>query len=396
MRNARTVFVGTLATALLLAAGCTSGGGSGGGPGAPGTSQEQGPVAKLSITPANGTKKVAPDTGVSVKATDGKVTKLTVADAKGREVRGTLGADGTWHPTWPLRPSTAYTVSAQATGTDGKPVTAQATFTTLKPKRVLESGMSPLDGEKVGVGMPVQLLLSQPVTAEKDRVAVEKSLVVRMSKPVEGAWSWVSDREVQFRPREYWPVGEKVTVVAHLAGLRTGRDLWGTKDRSLTFTVGDEHITEVSNATHQAVVRENGEVVKTIPVSLGKPGDDSWSGVMIAQEKAASTVMDSATIGKPGEYRITTKWNVRMTYSGTFFHAAPWSTGAQGNSNVSHGCVNASPANARWFYEFTQRGDIIEVKGTSRKLRFGNGPTPWAKSWDGWLAGSALGKPINS
>ncbi|MGW0202288.1 Ig-like domain-containing protein [Nonomuraea sp. NPDC003201] len=396
MRNARTVLVGTFATALLLAAGCTSGGGSGGGPGEPGTSQEQGPVAKLSITPANGTEKVAPDAGVSVKATDGKVTKLTVADAKGREVRGTLGADGMWHPRWPLRPSTAYTVSAQATGTDGKPVTAQATFTTLKPKRALESGMSPLDGEKVGVGMPVQLLLSQPVTAEKDRVAVERSLVVRMSKPVEGAWSWVSDREVQFRPREYWPVGEKVTVVAHLAGLRAGRDLWGTKDRSLTFTVGDEHITEVSNATHQAVVRENGEVVKTIPVSLGKPGDDSWSGVMIAQEKAASTVMDSATIGKPGEYRITTKWNVRMTYSGTFFHAAPWSTGAQGNSNVSHGCVNASPANARWFYEFTQRGDIIEVKGTSRKLRFGNGPTPWAKSWDDWLAGSALGKPVNS
>ncbi|MFI7228075.1 Ig-like domain-containing protein [Nonomuraea angiospora] len=396
MRNPRTVLVGTFATALLLAVGCSSGGDSGGGPGAPVKSQEQGPVAKLSITPANGTKKVAPDAGVSVKATDGKVTKLTVADTKGHEVRGTLGADGTWRPTWPLRPSTAYTVSAQATGTDGKPVTAQATFTTLKPKRALESGMSPLDGEKVGVGMPVQLLLSQPVTAQKDRAAVEKSLVVRMSKPVEGAWSWVSDREVQFRPREYWPVGEKVTVVAHLAGLRAGRDLWGTKDRSLTFTVGDEHITEVSNATHQAVVRENGEVVKTIPVSLGKPGDDSYSGVMIAQEKAAETVMDSATIGKPGEYRIRTKWNVRMTYSGTFFHAAPWSTGAQGNSNVSHGCVNASPANARWFYEFTQRGDIIEVKGTSRKLQFGNGPTPWAKSWDDWLAGSALGKPINS
>ncbi|MFI7125108.1 Ig-like domain-containing protein [Nonomuraea sp. NPDC050153] len=395
MRNRRTVLFGTFTAALLIAAGCSSGGGAGGGPGAPAKSQEPGPVAKLAITPADGTKKVAPDAGVAVKATDGKLTKLTVADAKGREVRGTLGADGTWHPRWPLRPSTAYTVNAQATGTDGKPVAARATFTTLKPKRALESGMAPLDGEKVGVGMPVQLLLSRPVTTQDARAAVEKSLVVRMSKPVEGAWSWVSDREVQFRPREYWPVGEKVTVVAHLAGLRAGQDVWGTKDRSLTFTVGDEHITEVSNKTHQAVVRENGEVVKTIPVSLGKPGDDSWSGTMIAQEKAASTLMDSATIGKPGEYRITTRWNVRMTYSGTFFHAAPWSTGAQGSRNVSHGCVNASPANAKWFYQFTQRGDIIKVTGTSRKLRFGNGPTPWAKSWDDWLAGSALGKSIN-
>ncbi|MEU6787592.1 Ig-like domain-containing protein [Nonomuraea angiospora] len=393
MRNGRTILVSTFTATLLLTAGCTSGGSN---PPRPAGPQERALAAKLSITPANGTKKVAPDAGVSVKATGGKVTKLTVADAKGHEVRGTLGAGGTWRPAWPLRPATTYTVNAQATGADGKPVTARATFTTLKPKRVLESGMSPLDGEKVGVGMPIQLLLSRPVTARSDRAAVERSLEVRMSKPVEGAWSWVSDREVQFRPREYWPVGEKVTVVAHLAGLRAGRDVWGTKDRSLTFTVGDEHITKIRNATHRAVVRENGNVVKTIPVSLGKKGDDSWSGVMIAQEKAASTLMDSATIGRPGEYYAHTKWNVRMTYSGMFFHAAPWSTGAQGNSNVSHGCVNASMANARWFYNFTQRGDIIEVTGTSRKLEFGNGPTPWAKSWDDWLADSALGKSINA
>ncbi|SDH05662.1 L,D-transpeptidase [Nonomuraea jiangxiensis] len=397
MRHGRitvTSLVTSILTAvLLLAAGCSSGGDPA-HPGQANAPERQGPVAKLSITPADGATKVAPDAGITVKATDGKVTKVTVADAKGKKVSGTLGADGAWRPRWPLRPSTAYTVSAEATGTDGQPVTSAAKFTTLKPKRVLQSGMSPLDGEKVGVGMPVQLLLSQPVSAVKDRAAIERSLVVRMSKPVEGAWSWVSDREVQFRPREYWPVGEKVTVVAHLAGVRAGSGLYGTKDRSLTFTVGPEHITKVSAETHRAVVRENGEVVKTIPVSLGRPGDDSYSGTMIAQEKNPEMVMDSATIGEPGEYRIKTQWNVRMTYSGTFFHAAPWSTGSQGNSNVSHGCVNASPANARWFYEFTQRGDIIQVSGTSRKLRFGNGPTPWAKSWDSWLAGSALGKPI--
>ncbi|MEV1169002.1 Ig-like domain-containing protein, partial [Nonomuraea sp. NPDC049784] len=304
--------------------------------------------------------------------------------------------DGTWRPRWPLKPSTAYTVSAQATGTDGKQVTAQAGFTTLKPKRVLETSMSPMNGEKVGVGMPVQLLLTQPVTEQKDRAAVERSLEVQMSKPVEGAWSWVSNREVQFRPREYWPAGEKVTVVAHLSGLRAGRNLWGTKDHSLTFTVGPEHITKIRNSTHQAVVRKNGEVVKTIPISLGKPGDESYSGIMIAQEKAADVLMDSATIGRPGEYYAHTKWNVRMTYSGTYFHAAPWSTDAQGSRNVSHGCVNASSANARWFYKFTQRGDIIEVRGTKRKLQFGNGPTPWAKSWEDWLAGSALNKSINA
>ncbi|WP_433437734.1 L,D-transpeptidase [Nonomuraea sp. CA-141351] len=392
MRNGGTIFVSTFTVVLLLAAGCSSGGSNT----PPEKQQERGPVAKLSITPADGTKKVAPDTGIGVKVTDGKVTKVTVADAKGNEVSGSAGADGTWRPRWPLKPSTAYTVSAQATGTDGKQVTAQAKFTTLKPKRVLETSMSPANGEKVGVGMPVQLRLSQPVTEQNDRAAVERSLEVQMSKPVEGAWSWVSNREVMFRPREYWPAGEKVTVVAHLSGLRAGRNLWGTKDHNLTFTVGPEHITKIRNSTHQAVVRKNGKVVKTIPISLGKPGDESYSGIMIAQEKAADVLMDSATIGRPGEYYAHTKWNVRMTYSGTYFHAAPWSTDAQGSRNVTHGCVNASSANARWFYKFTQLGDIIEIRGTKRKLQFGNGPTPWAKSWEEWVAGSALNKSINA
>lgn len=403
MRNGRTsptptsTLIVVAAAVALAVTGCTSpGGGTQGGPdqGEQSGRSQRSPAATLTITPANGAKKVAPDTGIAVKATGGEVTKVTVADAKGRTVKGAIGSDGTWRPEWPLRPSTTYTVKAQATGAGGLQVNGTSTFTTLKPKRVLESGMAPLDGEKAGVGMPVQLLLSRPITSREARAAIERSLVVRMSEPVEGAWSWVSDREVQFRPREYWPVGERVTVVAHLAGPRAGPGVWGTKDRSLTFTVGPEHITKVSAKIHKAVVRENGKVVKTIPVSLGRPGDDSYSGVMIAQEKAADIVMDSATIGEPGEYRIKTKWNVRMTYSGTFFHAAPWSTGAQGNSNVSHGCVNASPADARWFYDFTQRGDIIEVTGTSRKLRFGNGPTPWAKSWEDWLAGGALGKPV--
>ncbi|MEV4115995.1 Ig-like domain-containing protein [Nonomuraea sp. NPDC049695] len=390
MRNGGTIFVSTFTVVLLVTAGCTSGG-SDTPPG-----KQQGPAAQLSITPADGARKVSPDTGISVKVTDGRITRLTVADAKGQEVSGSAGTDGTWRPWWPLKPSTAYTVKVQAIGTDGNPVTAQAGFTTLKPKRVLGSGVSPMDGEKVGVGMPIQLQLTRPVSTREDRAAVERSLEVRMTKPVEGAWSWVSDREVQFRPREYWPPGERVTVIAHLAGLRVGRDMWGAQDRSVTFTVGPEHITKIRNSTHQAVVRKNGKVVKTIPISLGKPGDESYSGIMIAQEKAADVLMDSATIGRPGLYYAHTKWNVRMTYSGTYFHAAPWSVDAQGSRNVSHGCVNASTANAHWFYKFTQRGDIIKVVGTSRKLEFGNGPTPWAKSWEEWLAGSALGTSINA
>ncbi|MEV4805736.1 Ig-like domain-containing protein [Nonomuraea sp. NPDC049421] len=392
MRNGGTLLISTCAAVLLCTAACTSSSGPG-GPGGPGGALERAPLPppQLVITPAHGAKKVPPDTGIGVKVTGGKITAVSVVDAKGRAVGGALTSDGTWRPTWPFKPAAAYTVRVQAAAPDGgNVITERAAFTTLKPKRVLETGMSPLDGEKVGIGMPIQLLLSKPVTAQKDRAAVERSLTVHMSKPVEGAWSWVSDREVQYRPRMYWPTGEKVTVVAHLAGLRIGRDLWGLKDRTVHFTVGPRHITTINSKTHRAVVRDNGKVVKKIPVSLGKPGYESWSGTMIAQEKAPDFLMDSATIGIPGEYLHHTKWNVRMTYSGMFFHAAPWSVGDQGRRNVSHGCVNASTTNAHWFYNFTQRGDIIRVTGTSRKLQFGNGPTPWTKSWQEWLAGSAL------
>ncbi|MGI8336013.1 Ig-like domain-containing protein [Actinomadura scrupuli] len=365
----------------VLTAGCSSGiGGKNGRP------------AELVITPATGTQQVSPDAGVSVKAAHGKLTRVVVAGPGGSTAEGRLAADhGSWRTRWTLRPASTYTVTAQATGDDGKQVTGKATFTTLKPQHTLDSGMSPLSGETVGVGMPVQLLLSRAVSTRQGKAAVERSLEVRMSQPVEGSWSWVGDEELQYRPRDYWPTGEKVKVVAHLAGVKAGDGLWGGKDRTLDFTVGPRHITKVDARTHEATVTNGGKVVRTIPVSLGRPGDDSYSGIMIAQEKAADIVMDSATTGNPGEYRIPTKWNVRMTYSGTFFHAAPWSTGAQGNSNVSHGCVNASPEDAHWFFTFTQRGDIIEVSGTSRKLRFGNGPTPWAKSWEDWKAGSALG-----
>jgi lipoprotein-anchoring transpeptidase ErfK/SrfK len=386
----RGTVIAAISLVALVAGGCSSGDDTRRGGGAAAK------AAQLTISPANGTRKVAPNLPVTVKVAGGKLSRVTVTPAKGRPAAGVLAADGlSWRTSRNLRPATTYTVTAQATSADGKPVSTRTSFTTLTPERRLESGMAPLDGETVGVGMPVQLFLSEPVNGKRDRAAVERALQVTMSKPVEGAWSWINSREVDFRPRDYWPSGEKVRVVARLTGLKAGKGLWGMKDRTLDFTVGPRHITKVNAASHEARVTDNGKVVRTIPVSLGKPGDDSYSGTMIAQEKSATTIMDSATIGKPGEYRIKSKWNVRMTYSGTFFHAAPWSTGAQGRSNVSHGCVNASPDNAKWFFNFTNRGDVIQVSGTSRQVPFGSGPTPWAKSWTDWLAGSALGKPVN-
>ncbi|TDB96833.1 hypothetical protein E1266_08525 [Actinomadura sp. 7K534] len=383
-----------IGAAVIAVAGCSSGGDGGGGAGEGGGKGSD--AVTLSITPATGTKQVAPEKPVTVTADNGKLTGVTLTyGKKNAKAEGTLAEDGTsWKSSWSLRPSTTYTVTAKGAGDDGEEVTETSTFTTLKPRGKLESGMSPLDGETVGVGMPVQLLLSRPVTTKAGKVAVEKSLEIQMSEPVQGAWYWMSDKEVQFRPREYWPTGQKVKVTAHLAGVRIADGVYGVADRTASFTVGERHITTVDARKHRATVTKNGETVKSVNVSLGKPGHESYTGTMIVQEKAKDIIMDSATTGNPGEYRIPTKWNVRLTYSGVFVHSAPWSTASQGSDNVSHGCVNMSPGNAKWFYDFSNRGDIVKVTGTSRKLRFGNGPTPWAKSWEDWLAGSATGEPV--
>lgn len=385
-----------IGAAVVVLAGCSSGG-DGGGKGGDGGGKAADAV-KLAIAPATGAQRVAPDQPVTVTAAKGRLTGVTLTyGKKNAEAQGVLAPDGrSWRSSWTLRPATTYTVTAKGTGEGGAQGTATSTFTTLTPAKKLESGMSPLDGERVGVGMPVQLLLSKPVSTKAGKVAVEKALEVRMSRPVEGAWYWISDREVDFRPRDYWPSGQKVQVVAHLAGLKAGEGMYGTKDRGVSFTVGPRHITTVDAKKHSAAVTDGGRTVRTMKVSLGKPGHDSYSGTMIAQEKNAHIVMDSATTGDPGEYRIPTKWNVRLTYSGTFVHSAPWSTDSQGNDNVSHGCVNASPSDAKWFYDFTNRGDVVKVTGTTRQLQFGNGPTPWAKSWDAWVQGGATGKPVTA
>ena len=59
---------------------------------------------------------------------------------------------------------------------------------------------------------------------------------------------------------------------------------------------------------------------------------------------------------------------MRVTYSGEFIHAAPWSVGSQGNANVSHGCTGMSTANADWLYHMTMRGDVVEYTGTDRPM----------------------------
>ncbi len=141
----------------------------------------------------------------------------------------------------------------------------------------------------------------------------------------------------------------------------------------------------------------NGRVVRRMPISMGKGTKRSFtttSGVHLTMEKSHHVVMDSASVGCPpgcpDHYREDVYYAVRISDSGEYEHSAPWSVGDQGSRNVSHGCVNMGPRDARWFYRRVQPGDVVKVTGTRRRLEPGNGWGFWQMSWDDWLTGSAI------
>jgi lipoprotein-anchoring transpeptidase ErfK/SrfK len=390
-RGKRHVAAAALAAlALLLATGCES-------PGTPAqaaaeAAQKKVPLAAISIEPAPYLVEVRPDAPIKVTASKGKLTSVVLTGRKGRTVAGTIAADGaSWAATGPLSLSTTYTVLATAVNAEGVASSTQSEFTTIKPKHRLTTSISPLNGQTVGVGMPIVVRLSDPV---KKRAAVERGLTVTTSKAIEGSWTWVSDQELHFRPREYWPSGTKVAVQVKLQDVEAGQGVWGAENRTIRFQVGASMVSIVDvNRLHLTVYR-NGKVARVIPVTTGKAGFLTRNGIKVVSEKHVLKIMDASTIGisksDPEYYRLEVPYALRVSNSGEFVHAAPWSVASQGGVRVSHGCVGMSTANAIWLFNQTHIGDIVQVVGSPRMLEPGNGWTDWNVKWSTWLKGSAL------
>jgi lipoprotein-anchoring transpeptidase ErfK/SrfK len=379
---------------LLLTAGCTS------TPASP-TRAEAAvdtaestppPQATIAFTPASNTSDVAPGEPVTVTAANGKLTGVTVTDDKGKPLAGQTSADGlTWTSDQGVKISRKYRLQATAVDSDGRVTESSGFFATVTPRKVLETYISPLDGQSVGVGMPVIVRFTAPV---KDRAAVEAALSVDSKKPIVGAWSWVSDEEVHFRPKEYWPAYNTVTVHVDLKGVDAGRGVWGMENRTVKFRTGSSMISVVDVDAHTLTVWRNGQKARVIPVSTGKDGFLTRNGIKVILEKHTLKIMDARTIGiYPGDpeyYRLEVPYAMRVTWSGEFVHSAPWSVGSQGRDNVSHGCVGMAPSNAIWLFNLSTVGDIVKVTGSPRTLEAGNGYTDWNVSWAKWLQGSAL------
>ncbi|MFD5878737.1 L,D-transpeptidase [Streptomyces yangpuensis] len=330
----------------------------------------------------------------------GRITDVTVRDGHGRHLAGALGPhNDRWLNTESLRAGETYTVQVGAQDAAGSPVGVTMAFRTAPPadggRLTVEFGPGP---GTYGAGEIVTAALSRPVPADDPvaRARLEQALEVTSEPHVEGAWHWVDASTLHFRPRTYWPAHTVVRVRSGLDGVEVGDQAYGGPSEDLQFTIGDRIEAVTDSATHRMTVRRNGRVIRTIPVTTGKEGFRTRSGIKVVLRKESKVRMRGDTVGiKRGTkefYDLPVSYATRVTWSGEYIHAAPWSVEAQGEENVSHGCTGMSTENAAWFFDTVREGDIVEVvnSGGEKMAPFSNGFGDWNVDWRSWLAGSAL------
>lgn len=348
--------------------------------------------ATVAYLPAVDAAEVDPRAPAAVTVDGGTLDEVTLSDATGTAAEGTFNADRTnWTSTGPLAYGATYTWSGSATGKDGRAEPLAGAFRTAAPTEKVRGTLNIGDGRTVGVAAPIRIQFDEHVA---DRAAVERVLSVRTSVPVVGAWGWLPDEgggsRVDWRPKEYWPAGTTVTVDAPLAGVNYGEGRVGAADISTTFRVGRSQIVKADVNSFRMIVIRDGVQVADYPASYGLGADpqrNTRSGIHVVSEKFTDKRMVSERYG----YDLMEKWAVRISNNGEFIHANPASSSAQGSSNVTHGCVNLSEADAKAYYDTALYGDPVEVTGTPIELAERDGDIwDWTLSWEQWQRLSAL------
>ncbi|WP_374936708.1 Ig-like domain-containing protein [Streptomyces sp. Ru71] len=384
---------GAAAAAVLLSAALSSC--SSGDPSAGKQDAKRGGAAAVTVSPQGSRAKAGEP--VRVTARGGTLASVTVTDAKGGRLSGALSGD---HRAWTsdrnAAPGTTYTIVTVTRTDDGTPGRSRTSFTTAAAERVNKVDWRPGDATTVGVAQPISLVFDRPVS---NKAAVERQLKVTTSNGTVGSWGWMKDwsgkDRVDWRPKEYWRPGTEVTLDARLNGTDSGSDGgWFVRDYRVAFTVGARQVVKVDLDRKQLTVERDGKTVRTFPVSGGTPGPEtgSWRGTEVVMAKEGSIRMNSETVGLGDAYDQKVDYAMRLTWSGTYAHAAPWNAAYFGRANRSHGCIGMSDADARWLYEHTTVGDPFEVKGAETKGRvaLNNGLGDWNAGWDEWRERSAL------
>lgn len=333
---------------------------------------------------------IQPGAPITVAAREGAITGVVIAKADGSPVKGELSEDGTtWTSAEPLGYNRTYTLQADAVGIGGKS-TKRVSFTTRAPNNLTQAYLTPSPRETVGVGQPVAIKFDEPIP---DRKAAQDAIKVTTDPPTAGAFYWISDSEVRWRPQHWWKTGTTVNVAVNTYGIDLGDGLFGQENVRTDFQVGRSMIITADDNTKQVSFARDGKVLRSMPTSMGKPGAETDNGVYLVSDKHDHIIMDSSTYGVPvtsaDGYRTPVDYATRMSYSGIFFHSAPWSVWAQGNTNTSHGCLNLSPDDALWVMRNTLRGDPVVVKNTGGAVLSGtDGLGDWNIPWAVWSKGN--------
>jgi lipoprotein-anchoring transpeptidase ErfK/SrfK len=345
-------------------------------------------VRYLKISPAAGAKDVNPGSGITVTAVHGgTITKVTVKSSAGGPVTGSLSAGKTrWHSTYALPTGSSYKVTASGTDSGGHPVTVTSSFRTRTPSDTFATEIYEGDDATYGVGMPIMLTFSRPIT---DKAAVERSLQITTSKPVIGAWYWDGSEQLDFRPRDYWPANTTVSFDGHFNGVEGAKGVYGVHDLTQSFSIGQSVIAVASASAHRTEIYVDGKPTYGWPISTGRTTMPTPDGTYLSVQKNNPVRMIGGKKGTPGYYNELVNWAVRFTFSGDYYHSAPWSVVDQGTTNVSHGCVNLPPADAETFYQLAIPGDPMTIESSPKAGDWDDGWTEWFLSWSQYLAGSA-------
>ncbi|MFC7341568.1 L,D-transpeptidase [Saccharopolyspora griseoalba] len=345
-------------------------------------------VAKVSFQPGTGAKEVSPTARIGASVQRGAFDSIELRNPDGEAVEGQLAADGkSWRATEALGYGKTYSWSGRATGEDGKPVEVRGSFRTVEPDRTIHATINPTDDAVVGVAMPISIKFDEPV---EDRAAVQRALHVRADAPVEGSWAWLNDRQVDYRPKEYWPARTHVTVEADLHGLALGGGAYGQADLSTGFDIGRSQIVKGDVRTHRMVVVRDGEQVASYAASYGKeddPGRNTPNGTYMIMAKHPVEIMDNPEY----HYRNVRKtWAARFSNHGEFIHENQDNAAALGAVNNTHGCINLSAADAKAYFDSALIGDPVEITGSAASMPPRFDVYDWLLTWDQWQGKSAL------
>jgi hypothetical protein len=405
------VVASALLGGVLALTGCSGGGdakASGGGDNSQAQTDEaaaqKSSEAQITITPKDGSDNASINNSAAVRVAKGTLTDVSMTTTDGKAVAGALSADKTsWKPSVQLERSTTYKLSAEAKDADGRVAHENASFTTVSPANSFIGNFTPDNGSTVGVGMPVSINFDKAIT---DKAAVQKGITVTSTSGQEIVGHWFNANRIDFRPETYWKENSTVTLKLALDGVQGANGVYGVQQKTVTFHIGRNQISYVDARTKQMKVTQDGQVVKSIPISAGSPENKTYQGIMVMSEKFKQTRMNGATVGftdddGKGEYDIKdVPHAIRLTSSGTFLHGNYW--GAKsifGNVNTSHGCVGLPDAKgagdpntpAAWVYEHSLLGDVVVIQHTGDKtVSPDNGLNGWNMDWAQWKAGSAV------